>query len=312
MRRGDSHPMETGQSPDLAEMERSPGRAACAFPMRAAEAINSVLPRASDLVDSIVPGVQAEIEALNFAWADTQSHSMMRTHARLDFNPAAAPRTPLYEAFFTECKAHPELTVRVGFHGTSEANVRAICTNGLDPALRRRQALGHGEYFAIAPRTAFYYALSASGWSSGSKPEMGSSLAELVASVANKAHLCGFDLRDLTVQRALDAAACLPMGGRVIIFALLSDDAEDLKVGRMPTAARLGGGDMEEVVLISRSARQLPLAVVSVGGGCSGSPFGWTPEGGAVDQAQLEGLTAIKAAFEQFRAEMEQVRRTYV
>ena len=37
--------------------------------------------------------------------------------------------------------------IRIVFHGTPEANVGAICREGLDPARRAGQAMGAGEYF---------------------------------------------------------------------------------------------------------------------------------------------------------------------
>lgn len=192
-----------------------------ALPARAAQAVNSVLPRAADLVKSLAPAILAQIEALHFAWMPDE---MTNTRARVDFNPDAAPGQPLYDAFVAECKAHPELTVRIGFHGTLESNVTDICRSGLDPSRRRRQALGFGEYFSIEPRVAFHYALSASAWS-GAKPQMGISLADKIAEFSRLAASASCEIEDVKVKRATAAAKCLPMGGRVIIFALLSDGA---------------------------------------------------------------------------------------
>ena len=38
-------------------------------------------------------------------------------------------------------------SLRLVFHGTSEANVEGICREGLDPKRRSGQAYGPGEYF---------------------------------------------------------------------------------------------------------------------------------------------------------------------
>ena len=45
----------------------------------------------------------------------------------------------------------------LAFHGTPEANIHSICTNGFDPARRSGQAYGPGEYFAKTPGTPMGY-----------------------------------------------------------------------------------------------------------------------------------------------------------
>lgn len=45
----------------------------------------------------------------------------------------------------------PDQTIKLCFHGTPEANIDAICSEGLDPARRAAQAHGPGEYFATNP-----------------------------------------------------------------------------------------------------------------------------------------------------------------
>ena len=45
----------------------------------------------------------------------------------------------------------------LAFHGTPEANIQSICTNGFDPTRRSGQAYGPGEYFARTPGTPMGY-----------------------------------------------------------------------------------------------------------------------------------------------------------
>ena len=45
----------------------------------------------------------------------------------------------------------------LAFHGTPEANIQSICTNGFDPTRRSGQAYGPGEYFARTPGTPISY-----------------------------------------------------------------------------------------------------------------------------------------------------------
>ena len=45
----------------------------------------------------------------------------------------------------------------LAFHGTPEANIQSICTNGFDPTKRSGQAHGPGEYFAKTPDTPMQY-----------------------------------------------------------------------------------------------------------------------------------------------------------
>jgi len=65
---------------------------------------------------------------------------------RVVLNAAAMPGQPLYERFARHCSTSREL--RLVFHGTAPKNVAPILASGLDPALRRGQAFGPGEYFA--------------------------------------------------------------------------------------------------------------------------------------------------------------------
>ena len=62
-------------------------------------------------------------------------------------NPASKPGERLYEQFFNAWGAAPLKRLRMVFHGTAEANIDAICQNGLDPSRRAGQAYGPGEYF---------------------------------------------------------------------------------------------------------------------------------------------------------------------
>ena len=62
-------------------------------------------------------------------------------------NPASKPGGKLYERFFAAWASAPNKRLRLVFHGTPEANVESICSEGLDPARRNGQAYGAGEYF---------------------------------------------------------------------------------------------------------------------------------------------------------------------
>jgi hypothetical protein len=68
----------------------------------------------------------------------------------------AVPGEPLYERFLTAW-VESNMDVRLVFHGTAEANVDAICKEGLDPVRRAGQAMGPGEYFAGAAATSVPY-----------------------------------------------------------------------------------------------------------------------------------------------------------
>ena len=67
-----------------------------------------------------------------------------------DANPHSMPGKPLYNRFVESWQRVPDQTVKLCFHGTAEANIDAICRDGLDPARRSGQAYGPGEYFGAA------------------------------------------------------------------------------------------------------------------------------------------------------------------
>jgi hypothetical protein len=59
-------------------------------------------------------------------------------------NPHAAPGTPLYCRFAAALRRCSDKRVQLVFHGTAEANIDAICREGLDPRRRAGQAYGPG------------------------------------------------------------------------------------------------------------------------------------------------------------------------
>jgi len=59
-------------------------------------------------------------------------------------NKFSLPGTPLYARFVAARKRCADKSVELVFHGTPEANVKAICREGLDPRRRAGQALGKG------------------------------------------------------------------------------------------------------------------------------------------------------------------------
>ena len=63
-------------------------------------------------------------------------------------NPAALPGQKLYERFLEAYRRAGDKRVALCFHGTAAGNIAAICAAGLDPARRRGQSMGPGEYFA--------------------------------------------------------------------------------------------------------------------------------------------------------------------
>jgi hypothetical protein len=68
-------------------------------------------------------------------------------------NPSSQPGGALYERFVAAWAHVPNKLMRMVFHGTAEANVQAICRDGLDPQRRAGQALGPGECMPKGPRT---------------------------------------------------------------------------------------------------------------------------------------------------------------
>ena len=71
-----------------------------------------------------------------------------------DANPHSMPGKPLYNRFVESWQRVPDQTVKLCFHGTAEANIDAICRDGLDPKRRSGQAYGPGEYFGAAGNAA--------------------------------------------------------------------------------------------------------------------------------------------------------------
>lgn len=72
-------------------------------------------------------------------------------------NPASQPGGRLYERFVAAWAQVPCKLMRMVFHGTAEANVAAICRDGLDPNRRSGQAMGPGEYFGEQASTSLTY-----------------------------------------------------------------------------------------------------------------------------------------------------------
>jgi hypothetical protein len=72
-------------------------------------------------------------------------------------NPHSKPGEWQYDRFFAAWNGVKNQTIKLGFHGTAEANIDAICRDGLDPARRAGQACGPGEYFATQMQTSVPY-----------------------------------------------------------------------------------------------------------------------------------------------------------
>ena len=77
----------------------------------------------------------------------------------IDENPAAKPGGQLFQHFKKKMDTLPKdkRTTCLAFHGTNEKNISSICNNGYDKSLRRGQAYGPGEYFAVSPNIPLTY-----------------------------------------------------------------------------------------------------------------------------------------------------------
>lgn len=77
----------------------------------------------------------------------------------LEENDHAKPGGALFKKFKDKMMSLPkdQRKTCLAFHGTPVTNIQSICQNGYNPALRRGQACGPGEYFAITPATSMGY-----------------------------------------------------------------------------------------------------------------------------------------------------------
>ena len=72
---------------------------------------------------------------------------------KIEENSHAKPGGALFAKFkrkYLQLPKHQH-TTQLAFHGTAEANIQSICTNGFDPSKRSGQSYGPGEYFAVSP-----------------------------------------------------------------------------------------------------------------------------------------------------------------
>ena len=67
-------------------------------------------------------------------------------------NPYAQPGRPLYNRFVEEWQKVHDQTVELGFHGTAEKNIEAICKSGLKTDLRSVQVYGAGKQDRLGRR----------------------------------------------------------------------------------------------------------------------------------------------------------------
>ena len=74
-------------------------------------------------------------------------------------NQSAKPGGQLFKRFQTAWRGlNPSQRKTIlAFHGTPEANIQSICTNGFDASKRSAQKYGPGEYFATTPGTPMSY-----------------------------------------------------------------------------------------------------------------------------------------------------------
>ena len=78
---------------------------------------------------------------------------------KIEENAHAKPGGSLHNKFKDKYWKLPkhQRTTQLAFHGTAEANIQSICTNGFDPSRRSGQAYGTGEYFAVSPNIPLGY-----------------------------------------------------------------------------------------------------------------------------------------------------------
>ena len=81
------------------------------------------------------------------------------TVVKIDENDHAKSGGKLYKKFIAARNNLPQADrkTQLAFHGTAEANIPSIFTNGYDPSRRKGQAYGPGEYFATSPVTPLGY-----------------------------------------------------------------------------------------------------------------------------------------------------------
>mmetsp|Transcript_25043 Transcript_25043/g.59154 ORF Transcript_25043/g.59154 Transcript_25043/m.59154 type:complete len:443 (-) Transcript_25043:161-1489(-) len=108
------------------------------------------LARAEDILD-----VLADQRAHVYDWV--KSHAKGLRVENVEENEFSRPGMPLYQRFVQAWERVADQTVQLAFHGTPEANIDAICEEGLDPKRRAGQAMGPGEYFATNAQTSLSF-----------------------------------------------------------------------------------------------------------------------------------------------------------
>jgi hypothetical protein len=102
--------------------------------------------KSAAVVDDVLAHQRAKIRSFL-----RQRGAALRVEA-CDANPHAAPGTPLYARFAAALRRVSNKSIQLAFHGTAEANIDAICREGLDPKRRAGQALGPGGALRCAAR----------------------------------------------------------------------------------------------------------------------------------------------------------------
>ena len=132
------------------------------------QGLSSALQSAFDRTIIDISGAQAADESAQ-AGADVLWQQRRDVHAflkraagqleieKMDPNPASQPGTPMYARFKASLDSCEDKSIKLVFHGTPEANVDAIMKSGLDPARRRGQVYGAGEYFGTDAGTSLSY-----------------------------------------------------------------------------------------------------------------------------------------------------------
>jgi hypothetical protein len=111
-----------------------------------------LLPEPPPMVDVLAQWLPAELQA-RLATCSSAHVSL----SNLKLLPAACQLHALHTRFASALARVPNVKLLLGFHGTREANIEAIASDGLDPRRREAGCRGHGEYFAESVSLALPY-----------------------------------------------------------------------------------------------------------------------------------------------------------
>ena len=102
-------------------------------------------PRAESAQEALQAAQASQAKALQSLQSAQAAQALATQRSRSEglavwHNPRSLPGRPLYERFVAAWSAVPDKSMRLAFHGSAEANMAAICREGLDPRRRTGQA----------------------------------------------------------------------------------------------------------------------------------------------------------------------------